>query len=322
MNELTVEKLFEDNQNRLKLEILNNKSSFHKKITEKEVHRPGLALSGFVDVFTFKRVQVIGNTELAYLETLSPTKREASLRKIFEFDIPCVIITQNNQPTEDFISISNEKEVTVFHSCFSTTHVIQILSSYLEKEFAPSKTIHGSLVDVYGVGVLITGRSGIGKSEVALDLVERRHRLVADDVVHLKRQTEGILIGTCSEALFHHMEIRGIGIIDVCSLFGVHAVRFQKRVEIEIHLEDWEEGKDYDRTGLEENVVSYLDVSIPVVNLPIFPGKNITVLAEVIALNHLLKVYGQYTAREFNENLKNKIKTSKTLKDYLFYDTE
>ena len=131
-----------------------------------------------------------------------------------------------------------------------------------------------------------------------------------------------MLMGSCSETLLHHIEIRGIGIIDVCSLFGVHAVRFQKRVEIELHLEDWEEGKDYDRTGLEESLVKYLDVSIPIINLPIFPGKNITVLAEVIALNHLLKVYGQYTAREFNEKLKDKISSSKTLKDYLFYDTE
>lgn len=322
MNELTVEKLFIDNQNRLKLKVLNNKSSFQKKIKEKEVHRPGLALSGFVDVFTFKRVQVIGNTELAYLETLSAPKREASLRKVFEFDIPCIIITHNNQPSEDFVALANEKGITIIQSGFSTTHVIQIISSYLEKEFAPSKIFHGSLVDVYGVGVMITGRSGIGKSEVALDLVERGHRLVADDVIHLTRQTEGVLIGACSEALLHHMEIRGIGIIDVCSLFGVHAVRFQKRVEIELHLEDWEEGKDYDRTGLEEHFNNYLGVELPVVNLPIFPGKNITVLAEVIALNHLLKVYGQHTAREFNDKLKERIKASTTLKDYLFYDTE
>lgn len=322
MTRLTVEKLFEDNQNRLKLKILNNKSSFSKKIKEKEVHRPGLALSGFVDVFTYKRVQVIGNTELAYLETLSPTKREASLRKVFEFDLPCVIITHNNHPPEDFVTIANEQKITILQSAFSTTHVIQVLSSYLEKEFAPMMTLHGSLVDVYGVGVMITGRSGIGKSEVALDLVERGHRLVADDVVNLKRQIEGILIGSCSEALLHHLEIRGIGIIDVCSLFGIHAVRFQKRVEIELHLEDWEQGKDYDRTGLDEHQIDYLGVSIPIINLPIFPGKNITVLAEVIALNHLLKVYGQYTAREFNDKLKEKILTSKTLKDYLFYDTE
>ncbi len=322
MNDLTVEKLFEDNQNRLKLEILNNNSSFEKKIKEREVHRPGLALSGFVDVFTYNRVQVIGNTELAYLETLPPTKREASLRKVFEFDLPCIVVTDNNQPSKNFVDIANENKISILRSVFSTTHVIQVLSSYLEKEFAPFKIVHGSLVDVYGVGVLITGRSGIGKSEVALDLVERRHRLVADDVVHLTRRTEGILMGSCSETLLHHMEIRGIGIIDVCSLFGVHAVRFQKRVEIELHLEDWEEGRDYDRTGLEERYSKYLDVPIPIINLPIFPGKNITVLAEVIALNHLLKVYGQYTAIEFNEKLKDKITSSKTLKDYLFYDVE
>jgi len=322
MADLTVEKLFEDNQNRLKLEIVNNKSSFNKKIKEKEVHRPGLALTGFVDVFTYSRVQVIGNTELAYIETLSPEKREASIRKICEFDLPCIIITHKNEPFEDLVSIANENKISILRSEFSTTHVIQILSSYLEKELAPSKIVHGSLVDVYGVGVLITGRSGIGKSEVALDLVERGHRLVADDVVHLKRKTEGLLIGSCSEALLHHLEIRGIGIIDVCSLFGVHAVRFQKRVEIELHLEDWEEGKNYDRTGLEENFVEYCGVSIPIINLPIFPGKNITVLSEVISLNHLLKVYGQFTAREFNEKLKEKITASQTLKDYLFYDTE
>lgn len=322
MNELTVETLFEDNKQRLQLEVLNDTYSFQKQIKEREVHRPGLALSGFVDVFTYNRVQVIGNTELAYLETLTPTKREASLRKVFEFDIPCLVITDNNQPSEDFIAIANEKNISILKSVFSTTHVIQILSSYLEIKFAPFTIVHGSLVDVYGVGVLITGRSGIGKSEVALDLVERGHRLVADDVINLTRKTEGILIGSCSETLLHHMEIRGIGIIDVRSIFGIHSIRFQKRVEIELHLEEWQEGKDYDRTGLEETLTDYLGVSIPIINLPIFPGKNITVLAEVIALNHLLKIYGHYAAKEFNERLIEQIASNTTLKDYLFYDKE
>jgi HPr kinase/phosphorylase len=322
MNDLTVKILFEDNQKRLKLEILNNKASFNKKIKEREVHRPGLALSGFVDVFTYNRVQIIGNTELAYLETLSPTKREASLRKVFEFDIPCIVITDNNCPAEDFISIANEKKITIFRSVFSTTHVIQILSSFLEEVFAPFTSVHGSLVDVYGIGVLITGRSGIGKSEVALDLVERGHGLVADDVVNLRRRTVGILIGSCSETLSHHMEIRGIGIIDVRRIFGIRAIRFQKRVQVELHLEIWEEGKDYDRTGLEENQIEYLGVSIPIVSLPIFPGKNITVLAEVIALNQLLKLYGHYSAKEFNERLIAKTSSKANIKDHLFFDLE
>lgn len=322
MNELSVKNLYEDNQKRLNLEILNNKASFHKKIKEREIHRPGLALSGFVDVFTYNRVQIIGNTELAYLETLSATKREASLRKVFEFDIPCIIITDNNCPDDDFISIANEKKISVLRSVFSTTHVIQILSSYLEEKFAPFTSVHGSLVDVYGIGMLITGRSGIGKSEVALDLVERGHRLVADDVVNLSRRTVGILIGSCSETLMHHLEIRGIGIIDVQRIFGIRAIRFQKRVQVELHLEDWEAGKDYDRTGLEEKQVEYLGVPIPIVSLPIFPGKNITVLAEVIALNQWLKIYGHFTAREFNERLLQKTTATPALKEHLFFDLE
>lgn len=322
MDELTVKELYEDTKNLLKLEIINNADGFDKTIQERELHRPGLALSGFVDVFTYQRIQIIGNTELSYLETLSPVKRELSLRKVFSFDIPCILITDNNNPGDDFIKIANEKKISVFRSVYSTTHVTQKLSSYLEKKFAPYTTVHGSLVDVYGIGMLITGRSGIGKSEVALDLVERGHRLVADDVINLYRRTEGILIGSCTEVLQHHMEIRGMGIIDVRSIFGVRAIRYQKRVEVELHLVDWENGKDYDRTGLEDNFVDYLGVKIPIIDLPIFPGKNITVIAETIAMNQLLKIYGKFTAKEFNERLMEKIQNNTTLKDYLFYDLE
>ncbi len=322
MDELTVKELYEDTKNLLKLEIINNTDGFNKAIQERELHRPGLALSGFVDVFTYQRIQIIGNTELSYLETLSPVKRELSLRKVFSFDIPCVLITDNNNPGDDFIKIANEKKISVFRSVYSTTHVTQKLSSYLEKKFAPYTTVHGSLVDVYGIGMLITGRSGIGKSEVALDLVERGHRLVADDVINLYRRTEGIVIGSCTEVLQHHMEIRGMGIIDVRSIFGVRAIRYQKRVEIELHLVDWENGKDYDRTGLEDNFIDYLGVKIPIIDLPIFPGKNITVIAETIAMNQLLKIYGKFTAKEFNERLMEKIQNNTTLKDYLFFDLE
>lgn len=322
MKEITVETLYYENKRRLKLEILNNDSGFDKVIKEPELHRPGLALSGFVDVFTYKRIQIIGNTELGYLATLSPMKMESSLKKIFEFDIPCIVVTDSNNPPQIFIDIANEKKISVFRTVLSTTHVIQLLSSYLDKKFAPYTSIHGSMVDVYGIGVLITGRSGIGKSEIALDLVERGHRLVADDLVHITRQAEGILIAMGSELLKHHMEIRGIGIIDIRSMFGIRGIRLRKMVEVEVHLEDWEEGKDYERLGLQEKTVDYLGVTIPLVNLPIFPGKNVTVIIEVIALNQVLKTYGLHTAQEFNERLIQRIQSPIEQQDHLFFDLE
>ncbi len=322
MNELTIKTLFEDLKNLLKLKIINSGLGIDNKITEREIHRPGLALSGFVDVFTYNRIQIFGNTELSFLETLTPVKRELSIRKILDFKLPCIIITDNNCPSDDFIQIADEQKITIMRSVYSTTHVSQILSRYLGKKFAPFTTQHGSLVDIYGIGVLITGRSGIGKSEIALDLVERGHRLVADDIVNLHRQSEILLLGSCTETLLHHMEIRGIGIIDVRSIFGVRSIRFQKRVEVDLRLVDWEEGKDYDRTGLEDKFVEYLGVKIPIIELPIFPGKNITVIAETIALNQLLKIYGKFTAKEFNERLIKNMQPNSNLKDYLFFDNE
>ncbi len=322
MKPLTVEELYEDTKNLLKLEILNSGIGFNNEIKERELHRTGLALSGFVEVFTYQRIQIFGNTELAYLEKFTAVKRELSLRKVFSFKIPCVIVTDNNDPGKDFIKIASENKIPVLKSLYSTTHVTQVLSSYLEKRFAPFRTVHGSLVDVYGIGMLITGRSGIGKSEVALDLIERGHRLVADDVVNLIRRTEGIIIGSCTETLLHHMEIRGLGIIDIRSMFGIRSIRFQKRIEVELHLVDWDKEKEYERTGLDEQLVDYLGVKIPIIHLPIFPGKNITVIAETIALNQLLKIYGKFTAKEFNERLMQKIQSNTDLRDYLFFDME
>lgn len=322
MNEITIETLYYENKKRLKFDIFNDDSGFDRIIKEPELNRPALALTGFVDVFTYQRIQLIGNTELAYLDTLAPENREMSLRKLFEFDLPCIIVTDNNVPPPELVENANEKKITILRSVFSTTHVIQLLSNYLEKKFAPYMSKHGSMVDVYGIGVLITGRSGIGKSEIALDLVERGHRLVADDVVHITRQAEGILISTGSEVLQHHMEIRGIGIIDIRSIYGIRSIRLKKRIEIEVRLEDWEENKDYERIGLEEKSVKYLDAEIPLINLPIFPGKNVTVIIETIALNQLLKIYGFHTAQEFNERLIQRIQNSRDIKDYLFFDLE
>ncbi len=185
----------------------------------------------------------------------------------------------------------------------STTPFIHELTAYLDDIFAPASTTHGSLVDVYGVGLLFTGRSGIGKSECALDLVERGHRLVADDVVTIKRRHENVLIGSANKVLGHHIEIRGVGIIDLQKVFGIRAIRFQKRIEVEVHLEEWQDGSDYERTGLEDRLATLLGVQIPLVTVPIYPGKNITVIAEVIALNYLVKSYGFDAALEFDRKL-------------------
>ncbi|MBU1881710.1 HPr(Ser) kinase/phosphatase, partial [bacterium] len=199
---------------------------------------------------------------------------------------------------------------------------IHLLSDYLDDKFAPKETLHGTLVDVYGTGVLFTGRSGIGKSEIALDLVERGHRLVADDVVILTKKAEGILIGSGPEMLKHFMEIRGVGIIDVRQIFGVRAIRLQKRVEVLVELIEWNPDEDYDRTGLDEQERDFLSVKIPYLKLPVYPGKNITVIAEVIALNLHLKVYGYHPARVFNSRLMHSMANKKIATNYLDKDYE
>jgi len=307
MDNLTVGMIYNDMHARLLLEIVNGTYSFRKVIKEGELHRPGLALSGFTKVFTYDRVQILGNTELRFLEEQSAEERQKALKRVLNFDVPCVMVTDENRVPTELIEVANKRGITVFRTKLKTTILSHLLGEYLDERFAPKITVHGSLVDVYGIGLLFTGRSGIGKSEIALDLVERGHRLVADDVVLISRKAAGILIGTGTELLQHHMEIRGLGIIDVRSIFGIRAIRAQKRVEVEIHLEEWDSKEDYERIGLVEQTNRILDVDIPYCKLPIFPGKNITVIAEVVALNQLLKISGHHMAREFNERLVRKI---------------
>jgi len=322
MDWLTLKTLFEDNKKVLKLEIVNSDGDLNKYIREKDIHRPGLALSGFVEVFTYKRIQILGNSEITYLNTLEASQRENSIKKVLEFDIPCFIVTNDNDIPKELLKIADEKKVCIFRTPLSTTSLTQFLSYYLDAKFAPRLTMHGSLVDVSGVGILFTGRSGIGKSEIALDLVERGHQLVADDVVNITRQPPDVLIGSGSEMLKHHMEIRGLGIIDVQNIFGIRSIRMQKRIQVEVRLEEWRDDEEYERIGIDEEKTKILEVDIPLVRLPIFPGKNITVIAEVIALNQLLKMHGHYTAFDFNERLLKKIKSKTDLKQFYFYDLE
>jgi HPr kinase/phosphorylase len=322
MDKIQIGQFFQDTQSRLKIRLANSSRGLVRDINHKDVHRPGLALAGFLELFTYDRVQILGNTEIRYLFSLSEFARRESLGKFFQFEIPCIIVTNANDLPPELISMADESGVSIFVSPFSTTELTHLLSDYLDHKFAPNQIVHSSLVDVYGTGLLFTGRSGIGKSEIALDLVERGHRLVSDDVVTLTRTADNVLIGHGSELLKHFMEIRGVGIIDVGRMFGVRAIRQQKRVETEIELVDWSDDENYERTGLDEQMKEYLGVPIPHVQLPIFPGKNITVIAETIALNHHLKVYGYHPAKEFGRALTDSMKNRSQLESYLQKDFE
>ncbi len=300
---ITVGFLFETNKERLRLNSLTGEIGFAKEIKDKNIHRPGLALAGYVQLFRYDRVQVCGNTEMQYLEQLDDQERTKALTRIFQFDVPCIIVTNDNTLDDRFLAFARERQVPVIRTPFETTKLVYILSDFLDDQFSPQTVVHGSFVDVYGVGVLLTGRSGIGKSEIALDLVERGHRLVADDVVMITRKGEEILMGSGTDLVKHFMEIRGLGLIDVRSMFGIRAIRFQKRVEVVIELMEWRPDEEYTRTGLDDEGMAILDVHVPRVELPIFPGKNVTVICEVIALNYLLKHYGYDAAKEFTKRL-------------------
>lgn len=322
---ITVGFFFERNKTRLKMAAVNGEVGFEKVIRDKSIHRPGLALAGYVELFTYDRVQVFGNTEVRYLKHLSLKERIKSFETIFKFDIPCIVVSGEGLIDEELIAIATRHGVSVFKTPLETTKLVYFVSDFLDDQFSPQTVIHGSFIDVYGIGVLLVGRSGIGKSEVALDLIERGHRLVADDVIMMTRKGEGILIGAGTDVVKHFMEIRGLGLIDVRSIFGIRSIRFQKRAEIAVELQDWKGDVEYTRTGLDHENISILGVEIPHVKLPIFPGKNITVIVEVIALDYLLRHYGYDAAREFSKRLDAAIaekSKSKRAIDYFEHDFE
>ncbi len=290
-------------RDRFQLQPLNEGVGREKLITDRNLHRPQLALTGYTKLFTYHRVQVLGNTEIYYLQSLSRERREEAFSTLLGFDVPCLIVTTGNPIDPRLIEIATERGVGIFQTPHETTKAVYFLGDFLDDQFAAYSPIHGAFVDVYGVGLLFIGRSGIGKSEIALDLVERGHRLVADDVVMVTRKGEGILMGSGTALTQHFMEVRGLGLLDVRQMFGIRAIRFQKRVELIVELEDWNPEAEYTRTGLDDAETSLLGIDLPMVRLPIFPGKNVTVIAEVIALNYLLKHYGYNPAKVFAEKL-------------------
>jgi len=307
VNELTLEQLLEVYGRRLGLRLAAGERGMHRTINSSDTHRPGLTLTGFVEVFTFSLVQILGNHEIEYLRSLAPARRREALEIIFQFEIPCIVITSRGRLLPELRSLAEQYNVPLLRSEYDTTKFIHLLHFYLDNVFAPHVTVHGTLVDVHGVGLLIQGRSAIGKSEVGLDLIERGHRLVADDTVIITRQSQGILVGRSPGILQDHMEIRGIGIVDVKRVFGIGGTRRQKRVEVVVTLVDWSGELEYERLGLEDRAKTILGVELPEVTVPIFPGKNITVIAETIAFNYLLRIDGYHAAREFNQRLTHRI---------------
>jgi HPr kinase/phosphorylase len=299
---VTIDELVNDHHQRLMLEFVAGREGGWRHIQSSETHRPSLALTGFVDLYAFDRAQLLGNTELLYLSNLDKDERRQSLEIIYQFDLPCIIITNNYDIPEEITELSDAKQTPLLRTPLSSAQFIHQFVSCIEEHNAPTTAVHGTMVDVYGVGLLITGRSGIGKSEVALDLIERGHRLVGDDVVQVKRRRD-IIVGQASPLLHHNMEIRGIGIINVESLFGVRAIRSMKRIEVEVRLVEWDSEGDYERLGLDEDRSCVLGIEIPLVRLPIYPGKNITVISETIAMTYLLKLQGYSAAAELNTRI-------------------
>jgi HPr kinase/phosphorylase len=319
---ITVEKMYKERKDAFELTLLTNENGLKRTIPTSEVHRPGLALAGFVERFASQRTQVLGETEMTFLSGRDDLGRKRAVENIFRFDLPCVIITKGITPPPDLLEVANQKGVPIFSTRLSTTEFITRLSVYLDNLFAPHTTIHGTLVDVYGVGLMYTGKSGVGKSECALDLVARGHRLVADDMVTIIRKAPQVLVGTGSELLRHHMEVRGMGIIDIEKLFGIRAIRMQKRIEVQVNLVHWDDQIEFERLGIEDKYTTILGVEIPVVMLPVSPGKDITVISEVIAMNHMLKIYGRDSAKEFSKRLSEEIYRKRAVGEFLESDLE
>lgn len=323
MQSLSAARLFEDQREELQLEPLTESLASRVEVTVSDIHRPGMALMGFVENFLPERIQILAQTELTYLATLPPAGVRQAIDRLFQFEMPLIVVCKGLEVPPYLLQQAAACQVPVLRTPQSTTPFIHSMTSYLDHMFAPQTSVHASLVDCYGCGLLFTGRSAIGKSETALDLVERGHRLVADDVVTITRGRGDVLIGSGNQLLRHHMEIRGLGIIDVQSIFGIRSIRLQKRIEVEVRLSEWSNEADYERIGLDERTTEHLGVRIPLVEVPITPGKNITVIAEVIALNYLVKVYGGFSpAEKLNQHLIEIMKRKSAAKAWVREDTE
>ncbi|MFW6308689.1 MAG: HPr(Ser) kinase/phosphatase [bacterium] len=281
------------------LEVISGGEGIGRDISVSEIKRPGIELAGFWEHFTPDRVQLLGMTEVSFLKGLDRDLRAKRIRKFMNYDLRCVIVTRDLEIPAIIKKEAKNNNVPLLRTPMVTTRFLSKLTTYLERTLAPEKNVHGVLVDIYGVGVLIRGQSGIGKSETALELVKRGHRLVADDIINVKKIGEGELIGMAPEKLRYFLELRGIGIINVRTLFGAGAIKNNSPIEILVTMEPWDENKSYERLGMDNNYVDFLDVKVPEIVIPVKPGRNLAMVLEVAAMNARMKTMGYNAARDF-----------------------
>ncbi|QIB26894.1 HPr(Ser) kinase/phosphatase [Caloranaerobacter azorensis] len=299
MKSIPIDSLIKD----MNLEIIYKPERTDIEITEKDINRPGLQLTGFYNHFAYERIQLIGNVEWSYLTSLDEKTRDERIKRLLEYRIPAIIITRNLEVFPEMVKWAKEFGRTILRTKLTTTKFTSRLINYLDDMLAPQITIHGVLVEVYGIGILITGKSGVGKSETALELIKRGHRLIADDAVEIRKVEENILRGRAPELIKYFLEIRGIGILDIKKLYGVGAVRNSKIIDLVVELEYWDDKKEYDRVGLDEEYTVILDTKVPKITIPVRPGRNLAMIVEVAARNHRQKRMGYNAAEELDKRL-------------------
>lgn len=287
----------------MNLEVVYQGSNSILDISSSDINRPGLQLYGFYKHFDLDRVQIIGKVETSYLSSLSKEERKEKIDKFFSYYFPCLIVSWNLDIFEEIIISAKKYDRTVLRSPKPTIKVFYEIINYLDEKLAPSIRSHGVLIDVYGMGIFITGSSGVGKSETALELIKRGHRLIGDDLVEIIQIADRQLIGQAPEMLKYFIEIRGVGIVDVKSLYGVGSIKDKMQIDLVIHLEEWQEGKYYDRLGLNSELMKILDISIPKVTIPVMPGRNLSIIIETAARNHREKLMGYNAAQAFVDNV-------------------
>ncbi len=300
---ISVSHFFKTHGKKLKMELMAGATGMDRIIREGSVNRPALALTGFYKFFSHKCIQVLGAAEMTYLRSFDDERQYEMLRELVKRMIPCIVLSRNYVPNKAILRIAEETSLPILRTPMITKHFMNLATVALEYEFAPSTLEHGTLMDVKGIGTLLKGKSGVGKSECALALIERNHSLVADDLTYISLINEKDLVGRSSELNRGYMECRGIGIINVAELFGVRSVRLEKRIDLVVNFQEWEPGMEEERTGLEQNYYEILGMKVPLIELPVRSGRDLCRLVEVAALVQALKRMGHDSAREFNERL-------------------